>query len=640
MPAPANDTCATAEVIASLPFSDTVDVTDATAGPDTSCITTAEHTIWYSWTAPSAAPVAFTLVDDRAWGSVLTVYTGTCVALTEVLCEEPYGGAQAFLVPTSGVTYLIQLSVYDGVLGTYPSVALTVTLEEVDRPPAPVLSGSSTTGRTVSLTWASLVGTNTDTVSIERSLDGLAWTVVTSVGIPSPYHDRTLTPETVYFHRIRGHHATLGYGPYSNTVTTTTLAATVGVVQYGFAIGGTGGFGRMQTIAEDGSAIGYPATLEIFGVFQLWEVTNALETQPGGINSTIYHTAKLLLKYVAGTTTVNVVTSGYVLSTQQIVFLGPGPVFESQVQYSNINHQIDIWGRLGSVDTVTNTHAADGAITVTLDGVPIFALEDIPLGTDGVAGWTNVAVHPAGTLTTPSVDPGGVDQNGGLSHFYVGLTDEQGASDAFDYTFADLTDAELFADLGAGPWLRFRGAFGPDVNVPALWGFEGEDARLSDSSVASGFAIGWMSLEASAYLTPPDIWEEPEPEPEPEPPGTVTPSYHLDARYIRRLRRAPHLTNENLRVFYRRFELDLERGQALASGQGSAPVVLLRISRDGGQTWGEEQRLSVQGLGHYTARVISRRLGHGRDLVFEVVVSDPIAWSLVGAWLDLEPGTS
>ena len=43
-------------------------------------------------------------------------------------------------------------------------------------------------------------------------------------------------------------------------------------------------------------------------------------------------------------------------------------------------------------------------------------------------------------------------------------------------------------------------------------------------------------------------------------------------------------------------------------------------------------------LGDYTQRVQARRLGHGRDTVFEVVVSDPIAWSLVGAWLELEPG--
>src|SRR4030095_16074445 len=71
-------------------------------------------------------------------------------------------------------------------------------------------------------------------------------------------------------------------------------------------------------------------------------------------------------------------------------------------------------------------------------------------------------------------------------------------------------------------------------------------------------------------------------------PPWIAPSYDLDVRYIRRLRRAPHVTHENTRGVVRRFELDLERGQGLATGQGSDPIVLLRLSRDGGQTWGEE----------------------------------------------------
>jgi len=45
-------------------------------------------------------------------------------------------------------------------------------------------------------------------------------------------------------------------------------------------------------------------------------------------------------------------------------------------------------------------------------------------------------------------------------------------------------------------------------------------------------------------------------------------------------------------------------------------------------------------LGDYTVRAIARRLGQARDTVFEVTVSDPVAWALVGAWLELEPGTS
>jgi hypothetical protein len=50
--------------------------------------------------------------------------------------------------------------------------------------------------------------------------------------------------------------------------------------------------------------------------------------------------------------------------------------------------------------------------------------------------------------------------------------------------------------------------------------------------------------------------------------------------------------------------------------------------------------MSAGQIGVYTQRVIARRLGAARDTVFEVTVSDPVAWSLVNAWLDLEAGTS
>jgi len=122
--------------------------------------------------------------------------------------------------------------------------------------------------------------------------------------------------------------------------------------------------------------------------------------------------------------------------------------------------------------------------------------------------------------------------------------------------------------------------------------------------------------------------------------GPMPSVYQQEDRIIRRLRRAPDVANENLRTFYKKFELDLERGVGLPTGQGEDPQVMLRLSRDGGQTWGEPMLMSAGRLGVYTQRVIARRLGHARDVVFEITVSDPVAWSIVQAWLDVEPGTS
>jgi hypothetical protein len=107
----------------------------------------------------------------------------------------------------------------------------------------------------------------------------------------------------------------------------------------------------------------------------------------------------------------------------------------------------------------------------------------------------------------------------------------------------------------------------------------------------------------------------------------------VDGREIRRLRRAPAIVNEMVRVFYSEFELDLETGLGTSSGQGSDPQVMLRMSNDGGKTWGNEVWRSAGMQGQYSTRVNWHRLGYGRKRVFEVSVTDPIPWRLCGAYI-------
>ena len=100
---------------------------------------------------------------------------------------------------------------------------------------------------------------------------------------------------------------------------------------------------------------------------------------------------------------------------------------------------------------------------------------------------------------------------------------------------------------------------------------------------------------------------------------------------IRRVRRAPHLSHEEQRMFYSKLQIDMDVGEGLLSGQGSDPQIMLRISNDGGRTWGQERWVGAGKRGEYGHRAIWFRLGSGRDRVFEVSVSDPIPWRLVGA---------
>lgn len=111
----------------------------------------------------------------------------------------------------------------------------------------------------------------------------------------------------------------------------------------------------------------------------------------------------------------------------------------------------------------------------------------------------------------------------------------------------------------------------------------------------------------------------------------------VDDRLIRRVRRAPSMVKENARIFYSRFEVDLETGLANISGAGSDPQVVMRHSDDGGKTWSSEQFRSAGMRGQYGTEVVWNRLGSARRKTFEVVVSDPVPWRVLNAYLEISP---
>lgn len=73
--------------------------------------------------------------------------------------------------------------------------------------------------------------------------------------------------------------------------------------------------------------------------------------------------------------------------------------------------------------------------------------------------------------------------------------------------------------------------------------------------------------------------------------------------------------------------------QAFTDCIGVDPQVMLRISNDGGKTFGAEIKRTVGRVGEYSKRVRWNRLGQGRRRVWEVVVSDPIPWRCTGAYM-------
>jgi len=110
----------------------------------------------------------------------------------------------------------------------------------------------------------------------------------------------------------------------------------------------------------------------------------------------------------------------------------------------------------------------------------------------------------------------------------------------------------------------------------------------------------------------------------------------VGSRPIRRVRRSPATFAEHQRLRTSMLEVFFEPGLGLTTGQGSNPQVMLQSSDDGGKTWGNERSVSAGAQGAYRTRVRFRRLGLARDRVYEVSVTDPVPWRMVGAYLEVQ----
>lgn len=104
--------------------------------------------------------------------------------------------------------------------------------------------------------------------------------------------------------------------------------------------------------------------------------------------------------------------------------------------------------------------------------------------------------------------------------------------------------------------------------------------------------------------------------------------YSDNGNVIRSLRRAPHLSNDLKGIVIDQLQLDAEMGVGLPLNQGADPQVMLRISKDGGHTYGMERWTSLGLQGQYGRRAIWNRLGYGRNWVIELSMTDPVrrAW--------------
>lgn len=95
---------------------------------------------------------------------------------------------------------------------------------------------------------------------------------------------------------------------------------------------------------------------------------------------------------------------------------------------------------------------------------------------------------------------------------------------------------------------------------------------------------------------------------------------------------------EGRNAFHDRLEIIFEAGVGLTTGQGSAPLVMLEYSDDGGQTWAFMPNRSLGATGEYSNRVVWHNLGSSRQRVYRGSVSDPVKIIVTDTLLEARGG--
>lgn len=211
-----------------------------------------------------------------------------------------------------------------------------------------------------------------------------------------------------------------------------------------------------------------------------------------------------------------------------------------------------------------------------------------------------------------------------------------------DLTSADFVTLNRYAidgtDTGILAWgFGTGGAGGTD-------GYSFRRVAIADGSITatspvmpsmaeSGFPIQAGAPLAVSSSCPVLVLTQPYVPPSPTPSGTT--------RYTRRVRRFEGPFADNLTVFLSDLEFVIQSGVGLTTGQGADPVLMVRLSKDSGHTWGNEFTVPMGKIGEYTRRARKAgSLGLGRQWVVEVSVSDPVVAAFLECTVTAMVGTS
>jgi hypothetical protein len=107
---------------------------------------------------------------------------------------------------------------------------------------------------------------------------------------------------------------------------------------------------------------------------------------------------------------------------------------------------------------------------------------------------------------------------------------------------------------------------------------------------------------------------------------------------IKRVRTAMTMSTNQLRQFFYKLQINMETG--IGDLTTADPKLMLRYSNDSGHTWSNYQTCSLGAIGEYSKRAIFRRMGSGRNRVWEISMTDPVKFAVFSAVLELESGNA
>lgn len=116
---------------------------------------------------------------------------------------------------------------------------------------------------------------------------------------------------------------------------------------------------------------------------------------------------------------------------------------------------------------------------------------------------------------------------------------------------------------------------------------------------------------------------------------------YTDNGDVKRAIRSAQAVNKNRRwVRHHSFELEIETGSHLSTGQGSDPQIMMQYSDDNGTTWSAELWRSMGKIGEKGIVVRWNKLGGSRDRIYKIVIADPVRREITNCYLDGSVGRS